>query len=66
MIIKIENYKVYFINKTFYKYIFYKVKVIMGICSAKKEIDKIEVLNKSFFDFEINDIDGNLVKLSKF
>lgn len=33
----------------------------MGICSSKKEIDKIEVPNKSFFDFEINDIDGNLV-----
>ncbi|CAD8060654.1 unnamed protein product [Paramecium sonneborni] len=38
----------------------------MGICSAKKEIDQIEAPNKQFFDFEINDIDGNLVQLSKF
>ncbi|CAD8140839.1 unnamed protein product [Paramecium octaurelia] len=38
----------------------------MGICSSKKELDKIEVPSKSFFDFEINDIDGNLVQMSKF
>lgn len=39
----------------------------MGTCSnSKKNIDRYDVPSKNFFEFEINDIEGNLIKLQKF
>ena len=38
----------------------------MGICASKKDSDIITQPTMTFFDFQINDIDGNLIKLSKF
>lgn len=36
----------------------------MGTCSnSKKNIDRYDVPSKNFFEFEINDIEGNLIKL---